>query len=165
MNPNGKVPTLLIDNRRIMFETVAIAMYIADRHPQSGLAPVVDDPARIAYCQWLMHVSNSIQPYYFMFYYPERHTTDPAAHDAVKKQATTMIGEAWARVDAALARNGPYLAGDRFSAADLPVIMLTNWKMACGDVLEKNKNIRRLVELVSVRPAIQRVLKQNQAAA
>ena len=165
MNPNGKVPTLLIDNKRIMFETAAIASYIADRHPQSGLAPSVDDPARVAYAQWLFHISNSVQPYYFMFYYPERHTADPAAYEAVKKQATKMIGEAWARIDAALAKNGPFMAGDRFSAADLPVIMLTGWKMACSDVLFVNKHVQRLVELVSARPAIQRVLKQNQAAA
>ena len=165
MNPNGKVPTLLIDNKRIMFETAAIAMYIADRHPQSGLAPSVDDPARVPYCQWLLHIANSVQPYYFMFYYPERHIADPAAHEAVKKQATKMIGEAWARIDAALAKNGPFLAGDRFSAADLPVVMLTNWKQACTDVLFVNKHVQRLVELVSARPAIQRVLKQNEAAA
>ena len=165
MNPNGKVPTLLIDNKRIMFETAAIAMYIADRHPQSGLAPAVDDPARVPYTQWLLHVANSVQPYYFMYYYPERHTADPAAHEAIKTQATKMIGEAWARIDAALARSGPYLAGDRFSAADLPVMMLTGWKQACADVLDKNKNVRRLVELVSARPAIKRVLKLNAAAA
>jgi len=165
MNPNGKVPTLLIDNKRTMFETAAIAMYIADRHPQSGLAPAADDPARVPYLQWLLNISNSVQPYYFMFYYPERHTADPSAHEAIKKQATRMIGEAWARIDAALAKNGPYLAGDRFSAADLPVMMLTGWKMACSDVLDKNSNIRRLVELVSARPAIQRVLKQNQESA
>ncbi len=165
MNPNGKVPTLLIDNKRIMFETAAIAMYIADRHPHSGLAPSVDDPARVAYTQWLLHIANSVQPYYFMFYYPERHIADPSAHEAVKKRATKMIGEAWARIDAALAKNGPFLAGDRFSAADLPVIMLTGWKQACGDVLFVNKHVQRLVELVSARPAIQRVLKQNQAAA
>lgn len=165
MNPNGKVPTLLIDNKRIMFETAAIAMYLADRHPQSGLAPAIDDPARVPYTQWLLHIANSIQPLYFMYYYPERHTADPNGHEALKKQATKMIGEGWARIDAALAKNGPYLAGDRFSAADLPVVMLTNWKQACGDVLFVNKNVQRLVELVSARPAIQRVLKLNEAAA
>lgn len=165
MNPNGKVPTLLIDNKRIMFETAAIAMYLADRHPQSGLAPSIDDPARVPYTQWLLHISNSVQPLYFMYYYPERHTADEAGYEAVKKQATKMIGEAWARIDAALAKNGPFLAGDRFSAADLPVVMLTNWKQACSDVLFINKNVQRLVELVSARPAVQRVLKLNEAAA
>jgi glutathione S-transferase len=165
LNPNGKVPTLLIDNKRVMFETAAIALYIADRHPQSGLAPALDDPARAPFIQWLFHIANSVQPYYFMFYYPERHTTDSSQHENIKTQATKMIGEAWARIDAALAKNGPYMAGDRFSAADLPVMMLTGWRQACEDVLDKNRNVRRLVELVSARPAVKRVLKQNEAAA
>src|ERR1700687_3524295 len=78
LNPNGKVPTLLIDGKRAMFETAAIAMYIADRHPQSGLAPPIDDPARSLYIQWMVHFTNSIQPFYFLYYYPERHTTNPA---------------------------------------------------------------------------------------
>jgi len=45
------------------------------------------------------------------------------------------------------------------------VMMLTGWKQARADVLDKNKNVRRLVELVSARPAIKRVLKLNAAAA
>jgi glutathione S-transferase len=165
MNPNGKVPTLLIDNKHIMFETAAIAMFIADRHPHAGLAPAIDEPARMPFTQWLFHLANSVQPFYFMFYYPERHTTDASQHDNVKAQATRMIVEAWARIDRALAKNGPYMAGDRFSVADLPVLMLTGWRQACSDVLSVNKNVARLVELVSARPAIQRVLKQNEVAA
>ena len=165
LNPNGKVPTLLIDNKRVMFETAAIAMYIADRHPQSGLAPAVDDPARAPYTQWLFHIANSVQPLYFMFYYPERHTADAGGHEHVKAGATRAIDEAWGRIDQALAKNGPFLAGDRFSAADLPVVMLTGWTQACPGVLDRHKNVRRLVELVSARPAIKRVLKQNEAAA
>ncbi len=165
LNPNGKVPVLLIDNKRIMFETAAIAMYIADRHPQSGLAPALDDPARAAYMQWLIHIANSVQPLYYMYYYPERHTKDPTQHDAIKTKATEVIGEAWGRIDRALAKDGPYMIGDSFSAADLPVMMLTGWRQAYGDVLDKNKNVRRLVELVSARPAIKRVLKQNEAVA
>jgi len=166
INPNGKVPTLLIDGKRAMFETCGIALYIADRHPASGLAPAMDDPARARYLQWMVHLTNSIQPYYMMYYYPERCTTDPAAHgDAIKAKASEMIAAAWEKVDKALAASGPYMAGDRFSAADLPVVMLTGWQQARPDVLDRNKHIRRLVELVSARPAIGRVLKQNQAAA
>ena len=165
LNPNGKVPTLLIDGKRVMFETCAIALYLGDRHPGSALAPAPDDPARAAYLQWMVHLTNSIQPLYMMFYYPERCSTEAAHAEAVKAKASEMIAAAWERVDKALAAKGPYLAGDRFSAADLPVLMLTGWKQARADVLDRNKNVRRLVELVSARPAIARVLKQNEAAA
>jgi len=113
----------------------------------------------------MVHLTNSIQPHYMMYYYPERCTTNPAHVEEIKAKASESIAAAWERVDKALAASGPYMAGDRFSAADLPVVMLTGWQQARADVLDRNKHIRRLVELVSARPAIGRVLKQNQAAA
>ena len=165
LNPNGKVPTLVIDGKRSMFETSAIAMYLADRHPQSGLAPAVDDPARGLYTQWMFHLTNSLQPLYLLFYYPERHTTEPEHAAEIKAAAMARIGEAWDRVEKALASAGPYMIGDRFSAADLPVVMLSAWRQAQPEMLEKRPNLRRLVELVLARPAIKRVAEQNQIAA
>jgi glutathione S-transferase len=165
LNPNGKVPVLLVDGKRAMFETCAMAAYLADRYPGSGLAPAVDDPARSSYLQWLVHVTNSVQPLYVAFYYPERYTTDPADCPRIKARMVEQIGEAWARIDRALAEKGPYLVGERFSAADLPVVMLSGWREAQPQILEKNPHVRRLVELVSARPAIARVLQQNRAAA
>ena len=165
LNPNGKVPTLVIDGKRAMFETSAIAMYLADRHPQSGLAPAVDDPARGLYTQWMFHLTNSLQPLYLLFYYPERHTTEPEHAAEIKAAAMARIGEAWDRVEKVLASAGPYMIGDRFSAADLPVVMLSAWRQAQPEMLEKRPNLRRLVELVLARPAIKRVAEQNQIAA
>ena len=57
------------------------------------------------------------------------------------------------------------MIGDRFSAADLPVVMLSAWRQAQPEMLEKRPNLRRLVELVLARPAIKRVAEQNQIAA
>jgi glutathione S-transferase len=165
INPNGKVPALLIDGKRIMFETSAIAMYVADRHPGSGLAPSIDDPARGLYTQWMFHLTNTIQPLYLLFYYPERHTTNPEHAAEIKAKAMEQIGEAWDRVERVLAAGGPFMIGESFSAADLPVLMLSHWRQAQPDILDRRENLRRLVELVSLRPAVRRVLEQNELAA
>jgi len=165
LNPNGKVPALALDGGGVMFETNAIAMYLADRHPQSGLAPAVADPDRAVYTQWMFHLTNSIQPLYLLFYYPERHTTNAGHHEEIKTKAMEQIGEAWDRVERSLAAKGPYMLGERFSAADLPVVMLSNWQQAQPEMLTKRPKLRRLVELVSARPAVKRVLVENQLAA
>ena len=165
LNPNGKVPALALDGGGVMFETNAIAMYLADRHPQSGLAPAVADPDRALYTQWMFHLTNSIQPLYLLFYYPERHTTHPGHLEEIKAKAMEQIGEAWDRVERSLAAKGPYMLGERFSAADLPVVMLSNWRQAQPEMLARRPNLRRLVELVSARPAVKRVLMENQLAA
>jgi hypothetical protein len=57
------------------------------------------------------------------------------------------------------------MIGGRFSAADLPVVMLSSRRGAQPQLLENNLHVRGLVELVSARPAVARVLQLNQAAA
>src|SRR5687768_8022055 len=52
LNPNGVVPTLL-DGGQPRFECSALAMLLADRHAQAGLAPAQDDPKRAEYLQWM----------------------------------------------------------------------------------------------------------------
>src|SRR6185503_20596621 len=84
LNPNGKVPTLVVDGQFVMFESAAITMFIADRHPAAKLAPAPDEMARGHFCQWLTHLTNSVQPAMLRYYYPERHTADESGHEAVK---------------------------------------------------------------------------------
>jgi glutathione S-transferase len=57
------------------------------------------------------------------------------------------------------------MIGGRFSAGDLPAAILSSWRGAQPQLLENNPHVRRLVELVSARPAVARVLQLNQAAA
>jgi glutathione S-transferase len=165
LNPNGKVPALALDGGGVMFETNAIAMYLADRHPQAGLAPALADSDRALYTQWMFHLTNSIQPLYLLFYYPERHTTNAGHLEEIKTKAMEQIGESWDRIERSLAAKGPYMLGERFSAADLPVVMLSNWQQAQPEMLTKRPKLRGLVEQVTARPAVKRVLVQNELAA
>ena len=48
LNPNGWVPVLIDENGPI-HESAAIMMYLAERHPEAGLAPPSSDPTR-AHC-------------------------------------------------------------------------------------------------------------------
>ena len=48
---------------------------------------------------------------------------------------------------------------------DIPVVMLSNWQQAQPEMLAKRPNLRRLVEQVAARPAVKRVLVQNELAA
>ncbi|MFK4536769.1 glutathione S-transferase [Bradyrhizobium ottawaense] len=52
VNPMGKVPALS-DGDAALGEAAAICAYIADRYPETKLAPAVTDPRRARYLQWL----------------------------------------------------------------------------------------------------------------
>lgn len=164
LNPQGKVPTLVLEDGRAMYESAAIMLHLAERHPEAGLAPPVGDPLRPFYHQWLVHLTNTLQPAYTIWYYPERYTTNPAATDDLRARAAEELLVLWERVNQALA-GGPYLLGERFSGCDLFLQMLAGWQDPLPQLYQRCRNVKRCVDLVLQRPAVQRMLRQNDAAA
>jgi glutathione S-transferase len=125
LNPAGVVPTLVLDGVP-MAEAAALAMTLADRHPQAGLAPAFDDPRRPRYTQWMFHLANAVQPLFRIWWYPH----EPAGADnagLVREHVRPRIEAAWERIDAQLAASGPYLLGDSATAADFYLAMLMRW--------------------------------------
>ncbi len=121
LNPNGVVPTLLIGGRPF-YESAACLMTVADRHPEAGLAPKTDTLERAAWNQWIVHLANTVQPAFRMWFYPhELGGGVPAATIAARIEA------AWTRFDTQLAAGGPYLLGDACTAADLMLLMVMRW--------------------------------------
>lgn len=162
LNPHGKVPTLVVDGGFVMFESAAIAAFIADRHPAAKLAPGPDELARGHFYQWLVHLTNTLQPAMLRFYYPDR-VADAAAEASVKQTALDEIAMLWGRIDQHLQAGGPYLLGDRFSAADIFAHMLSTWQTSCPGIYDRFPRVKRLADLVAARPAMQRMLKLNDA--
>lgn len=161
LNPNGRVPTLVVESGFVMFESAAMAAFITDRHPQAKLAPGPDEMARGHFYQWLTHLTNSVQPAMLRYYYPERHTADAGGTEAVANKAMEEIADLWGRIDRHLGAHGPYLLGDRFSAADIFAYMLSTWQQCCPRTYERFPSLKRLADLVAARPAMQRVIQKN----
>ena len=163
LNPHGRVPTLVVDGKQPIYEATAICLFIADRHPNAGLAPAIGDLARGLYYQWMAYLTNTLQAACLLLFYPERNTANPDRAPEVKAQAEAQIMEIWGRLEQALA-NGPYLLGERFSAADIYLHMLYSWMEPPMQMETRYPTVARCAGLVAGRPAIMRTLQQNQAA-
>ena len=159
LNPNGWVP-VLVDGELVMHESAAIVMYLADRHPEAGLAPPVGDALRGRYYQWLVYMADCLQVAYQMNYYPERHSTVAAHSPDVVAMARQRLERVWGYMDEAL-DPGPYLLGTVFSACDLYVYMLTTWHPEGDGFLERLPNVARCVERVARRRAVRRAMKSH----
>ena len=61
VNPHGRVPTLVYDGDKILYETTAIALFLAERHPEAGFAPKHDSPDRPPFLQWMAYLTNTLQ--------------------------------------------------------------------------------------------------------
>jgi glutathione S-transferase len=133
-----------------MFESAAMVQILCDRHPEINLAPLNDEPDRSRYLQWLYYLSNTVYPSTTRIWHPERFTTTPEYEPTVKEQALITIMDQWQGIETHLEKEGPYLLGDRFSACDIYLQMITTWLESPSDLLNTFPNIRNLVvEVVS----------------
>ncbi len=61
LNPEGKVPTLLVDGRPLT-EVAAILYYLAKRFPEAGLLPAGDLEAEAQIISWMSFIASTIHP-------------------------------------------------------------------------------------------------------
>ena len=125
LNPNGVVPTLVLDGRP-MVEAAAIALHLADMHPEAKLAPAIGDPARRDCLQWMFHLAQSVQSLFRIWWYPHEGAGETQADNA-RAHVQPRIEAAWDRIDAHLAAHGPYLLGAAPCVADFYLTMLMRW--------------------------------------
>ena len=160
LNPNARVPTL-VDGDRVMYESAAIILYLVEQHPGAKLAPAPGTRERMLFLQWLMYLTNTIQDSFILYYHPDNFFPDGERRAALKAAGEARLEKQWAVVDAALGETGPYLAGASFSAADLFLHMLARWSRNCARPAWAFPHIRRNLELVKARPAVQRMMAQE----
>ena len=126
INPAGQVPALELPDGQLMTESAAICIYLGEVHPETGLAPAPAHPARAAYLRWMVYLSAVVYEADLRCYYAERYTADPAGASGVKQRAHEQMDAAFAILESRL-NEGPWLAGDKLSAADIYMSMLASW--------------------------------------
>jgi glutathione S-transferase len=148
INPMGKVPAVRHGDT-IVTETAAICAYLADVFPESDLAPAPGSQLRGPYYRWLFFAAGPI----------EAANTDKALNVVVPPERARMVGygsqeRALAALEHQLERSD-YIAGDRFTAADVYVGSHVGFGMMFG-AIDKRPAFERYWGLVSGRPAAQR---------
>jgi glutathione S-transferase len=157
LNPNGRIP-VLVDGDLVLFETAAIALHLADKHPQSGLAPAIGTAERAQFYKWMVHLTNTPQAEYRAWFYPHEHVTDEAAAPAVKAAAEARLNGMFDRIADQIG-GGPWLLGNRFSAADLFLFMLIRWGRAMPRPPRTLPGLGALAERVLARPAVRKAIE------
>ncbi|PVA10993.1 glutathione S-transferase [Pelagivirga sediminicola] len=121
LNPHGLIPTLETPDGAL-FETGAILLWLADRHPGT-LAPMPDAQGRGTFLKWLMFTSNTLHPALRMTFYPEKYC--PGHGAALRRHMRGEITRHLASLDGAVA--GPWFMGGDIGAIDLYLGPLLRW--------------------------------------
>ena len=157
INPNGWVPVLLWEGGA-MYECAAITVFLCDRHSDARLAPTVDDSARALFLQTLVYFSNSVQNAYQLTYYPDRFVDTPADEPSAQQRGIRRLRETWSVIDDQIG-DSQWVLGDRFSAADIYLFMLTTWLRSTKGhpSVSEFSNVKRIADVVMERPSVQLV--------
>lgn len=150
-NPNGYVPTLVLDDGQTLTEAQIVVQYLADRKPESGLLPPAGEMARYRVKQWLAFISSELHKSFSVFFKPDT----PEETKTINRE---HLGRRLAHVDQKLAGK-TYLTGETFTAADAYLWTILGWVKFANIDLASYPNIRKFVGTVAARPAVVRSLQ------
>ena len=123
-----------------------------------------DERQRGLFYRALFYMTNTVQEAYKLHYYPGRYAGDGANLQATREQALALLLERWALVDKTLDAGGPFLLGERFSAADIYLAMLVTWYPEESELLRRFPGIKRCFEAACARPGLGGVIAAHRAA-
>ncbi|RYD56940.1 MAG: glutathione S-transferase family protein [Sphingomonadales bacterium] len=146
VNPMGKVPAI-VHKGKIVTECAAICAYLADAFPEAGLAPT--DAERADYYRWLFFAAGPL----------EQAVTNNFAKFVPSPEQSRMFG--YGSYDQAVdvieqaVKAHDYIAGDRFTAADVYVGSAIGWGTMFG-TLPKRDAFMAYWERLTAREAYKR---------
>ncbi len=144
-SPMGKVPALA-DGAVMLADSAAIAIYVADRYPQTRLAPAIDDPKRGSYLWWMVFTPGVVEPAMaekFSGAEPNRMRSGWGDFDLMIETFEKGIGDK------------EWILGDTFSAADVMCGSSATFMKQFG-MLPASKPLEAYAERCMARPAFQR---------
>ena len=146
VNPMGKVPAIK-DGDALVTEQGAIFIYLADLYPEAGLAPPLGDPLRGPYLRWMVFYGSCFEPA-LIDRAQKREPASPSMspygdYDTMLKTVTDQLSA------------GPYLLGEKFTAADVLWGTALTWTTKFN-LVAATPVIRAYIDRVNARPAVAR---------
>lgn len=149
-HPDKQVPAIEHDGVLIT-ESIAITAYLSDLVPAAGLAPSLGDAQRGPYLTWLAWYAAALEPAVM-----DTLSGDVEHSPMRRRNYDAVVG----RLQTTLSR-GPYLLGERFSAADLIVSSAVNW---ARQAFPDSAAIDAYAERCRERPAARRAVMLDDAS-
>ena len=147
VNPMGKVPAILHGDTLIT-EQVAIGIYLADLFPEAGITPTIGEALRGPYLRWYVFYAACFEP--ALVDKAMKREPGPAAMVPYGDLATTLNA-----LTTQLGK-GPWILGDRFTAADVLWGTALTWMVGFG-LVEAVAPIGNYIDLWNARPSVAKV--------
>ncbi len=153
VNPMGKVPAIVHDGA-LVTEQGAVYAYLADLYPEAGITPAIGDRQRGPYLRWLFFYNAAFEPALVdraLKREPAPPGTSPyGSYETTLKTLTDQLDR------------GPYILGERFTAADVLWGTALRWT-TMFKLVPETPAIAAYIERVTTRPAALRAAQKDAA--
>jgi glutathione S-transferase len=118
INPNGRLP-VIVDGDFVLFESLAITLYLAKKHSAGKLYPATLEGEALAW-QWSLWAVTEVDRGVNIWSLHAVRLPPEERNAALREEALKVIASPFKVLDAAVAKQ-PYLLGNDFTVADLNV--------------------------------------------
>lgn len=158
VNPLARVPTLVAPSGKVLSESAAIVLLLAECHPGSGLAPPPGDPLRPAFLNRLIWFVSALYPTFTYRDYPERWA--PSAQVELAARVDEFRKSLWRQFEDEIG-DGPWVLGDVPSALDMYVAIFSHWRPRREWLAQHCPKLHRIALVGDRLPQIEDVLRRN----
>jgi glutathione S-transferase len=165
LSPLGFVPALGLSDGRVVFESSAIMTFLLQTFPDKGMAQPPGSSSNGLTHAWIAFMAANLYPAVSMSFHPEIWADTDAEKQKLAAKGEAEMNRLFDIIEQRLATEGPWLAGDIYSAADLYLLMCVVWaKPTEIALLKRCPNIAWVLGEVRQRPRLRAALDAHGVA-
>jgi glutathione S-transferase len=151
INSKGMVPTLQLDDGRVLTEGPAIVQYLADQKPESGLAPRAGTFERYQLMEMLNYITSEVHKSFSPLF-------NPAISAEARGAAVANLAKKFDWLSGFLSKKD-YLMGNTFTVADAYLFTVLSWTGHVKIDLSKWPALAEFKARIAHRPKVQEAMK------
>lgn len=154
INPKGSVPTLALDDEKILTENAVIHQYIAEHHKAYQILPPESDFMRYRVLEWLNFVTTELHKGFSPLFNPK---ISLQTKDEVIKP---IIISKLKFVNTQLEKHD-YLVGDHYTLPDGYLFVMLTWAHSFNLDASEFHNLKKFFTLLKSRPSVIKSLQEE----
>lgn len=154
INPKGAVPTLQLDDGRVLTENAVILQYLADEKKAIHLLPAVGQFERYRVLEWVNYITTEIHKSFGALFNPN------VPDDLKESLFIPLLKKKFDYIDNALA-NQNYLMGEHFTLPDAYLFVMLRWALSFKIAIKEFTALSHYYTRLQQYPAILRSLNDE----
>lgn len=159
VNPLGQVPALVLPDATVLTESLAMLHYLDDLEPGANLIPPKGDLTRKHFYRWAAFLVAALYPTFTYGDEPAKWVASEAGAKQLRESTDEYRKALWRQMEAAAGT--PWFLGERFSALDLYIAVMTRWRPGRKWFEAHTPKVLAIAQKTAAIPKVAAVLKKN----